>query len=191
MSVSPRSSALSRASALKRSSHDMSDFTNRLEANIMPVLQVAALVVCVVIAWIVGERYEATTVRLAWPEVTRNGTLAGAVLLAVLACTAWVTAHAYMVADHTMRLVLLGLFALVAVLLAVAAWMFFREDRVTAAFYLVVAAILAVAVHTYLCWRHLAMFGLAAMVPMILLVLFLLWQFWPESVPCTPATTSA
>lgn len=191
MSVSPRSSALTRAGTLRKSSHDMSYFTSRLEDNIMPVLAVAALIVGLVIAWFVGERYEATTTRFNWPEVTRNGCLAGVVLLAVLCVTAWVTGSAYMKADHTMRLVLLGLFLLVAVLLAVAAWMYFREERMHAAFYLVVAAALAVAVHTYLCWRDLGLYGAAAMIPAILLVLFLLWQFWPETVASTPATTTA
>lgn len=190
MSVSPRSSALSRASSLKRSHSDMSDLAGYLEANIKPVLVVAALVVTVVVAWLVGDKYEAATVRQGWPEVTRNGTLAGAVLLAVLAVTAWVTAHAYMSADRTIRMALLAIFVAVAVLVAVALWMYFSEDRVTVAFYLVVAAVLLVAVHTYLCWRELAMMGVVGMVPAVLLGLFLLWQFWPES-SATPATSTA
>lgn len=190
MSTSPRSRSLASA-GYKRSSHDMSDFTRRLEDNIQVVLQLVALVVAVVIAVIVGERFDATTINHEWPEVTRNGCLAGVVLLAVLGVTAWVTAWAYMSADHTMRLVLLGLFALVAVLLAVAFWFYFREDRMNVAFWLVVAALVGVAVHAYLCYREVMLYGAVAMIPLALLCLFLIWQFWPESTGLTSTTTTA
>lgn len=189
MSVSPRSTALSRAGQ-KRYGNDMSDFTRRLESNIDVVLQGAALLVAVVIACIVGERFDSVTIQQNWPEVTRNGCLAGVVLLAVLCVTAWVTGWAYMKADHTVRLVLLGLFLAVAVLLTVAFWMYFREDRMYVAFWLVVAALVGVAVHAYLCYREVMMYGALAMVPLALLCLFLIWQFWPESSSLSTSTTT-
>jgi uncharacterized membrane protein len=94
-----------------------------------------------------------------------------------------------MKADHTMRLVLLGLFLVVAVLLAVAFWMYFREERMHVAFWLVVAALVGVAIHAYLCYREVELYGALAMVPLALLCLFLLWQFWPENSVVNPSST--
>lgn len=179
-SVSPRSSALSRASSMKRSRHDMSDFTDKLEANILPVLLVAAVVAAGVVAW-VAHNYEQVVTAHGWRELFTNGFLAGVTLLAVLGCVAWVTAHAYMHSDKTIRMVLLGIFVAAAALLVAIAWFYFRRDDVTVAFYLTVALVAGVLVHTYFCWRALAVMGVAAMVPAVLLGAFLLWQFWPSS----------
>lgn len=180
MSSSPRSSALARAKDSRRCHDGVHDLTHRLAANILPVLLLAAVVVSAVIAWLVGSRYEAVAVSKGWAEVFRYGTLAGVALLAILGVTAWVTAHAYMHSDPTYRMVLLAIFVGVSVVLGLALYFFFcRNDR-TVAFYLTVVAVLAVLVHTYLCWRAMGLMGVVGMVPAVVLGAYLLYRFWPE-----------
>lgn len=182
MSSSPRSSALSRASSLKGPRSSVSDLTYRLESNIRPVLMLAAVVAAVVIAWMVGGSYEEVAAELHWADVLQNGTLAGVCLLGVLGVTAYVTAHAFMHADHTARMVMLALFVGIAVVLGIAAYLFFcrtGSDR-KVAFYLVVAVVLAVLVHTYFVWRATDLWHACGMIPAVALGALLLWKFWPE-----------
>lgn len=174
-SVSPRSSVLSRCVPMT----PCKEWTVRLEANILPILLVAAVVVSVAVAWIAKD-YETVSTDMKWPTTFRSGTLAGVSLLAAAGCTAWVTAKAYSHGDHTARLLLLALAVGVSVCLGVATWLYFRSHDYHAAFYLVVAATLGVLVHTYFCFRHLRTVGVVGMVPAVLVCAFLLWRFWPQ-----------
>lgn len=191
MSTSPRSTVLGRSSAMKRGRSDtfglhrsdMFTLPHSLEENLLSVLVLAAVVVAAVVAYVVGDHYAAVAAQQSWQEVFQNPVLAGVALLAVLVCTAWVTAHAYMHSDHFARWVLLAIFVVAAVVLSVALWLFFRrhDDR-TIAFYLVVLAVVGLVVHTWFCWRALRVMGLVGMLPAILLGVFLLYHFWPDNV---------
>lgn len=188
MSSSPRSSALSRSSLQRsRRSVGVSSLTRQLDENIMMILVLAAVVVAAAIAWIVGERYHQRAVSLGWDELFQNGVLAGVALLLVLLVTAWITAQCYMRAHGMERWALLGIFVVIAVLLGVAAWYFWRRQDRNVAFYLVVAATVLGLVHTFLCFRAYQFMGVAGMVPAVLLLAFLLWRFWPEDEPAASA----
>ena len=107
MSTSPCSTVLGRSSAMKRGRSDtfglhrsdMFTLPHSLEEN-LSVLVLAAVVVAAVVAYVVGDHYAAVAAQQSWQEVFQNPVLAGVALLAVLVCTAWVTAHAYMHSDH-------------------------------------------------------------------------------------------
>lgn len=183
MSASPRSSVLGRSSAMKRGRSSVDSLTMRLEENLLPVLVIAAVVVAAVVAFIIGDDYSTVASQQSWQDVFQNPVLAGVVLLAVLVCTAWVTAHAYMYSEKTARWVLLAIFVGAAVVLGVALWLFFcRPDDRTVAFYLVLVVALGLLVHTWLCWRALRVMGVVGMLPALLLGVFLLWHFWPDNV---------
>jgi hypothetical protein len=154
-----------------------SNLTARLEENIVPVLLLAAIVVAAVIAWLVGDRYEAFAAADGWHTFFRNGALMGTLFLGALLCVAWVTAHAYMHADNTIRMALLALFVGIAVLAGFSLWLYFKETPdARLAFWLLLVAVVGVLVHTYLVWMHAKVMGVVGMLPLIVVGVYLLWR---------------
>lgn len=175
---STRSSSLTRVSSSRRGASS-NDFLRQLGDNILPTLVLVAVVVALVIGYIAGPYYDAKTEN--WWEIFKNTMVAGVGLTVALGAAAWVTAMCYMHADQSTRMLVLGLFAAAAVLLVIAAWMYFRRsDQRHVAFYLVLAALVALAVHTYLCFREDGVMALAGMALLVFVVAYCVYKFWPD-----------
>ena len=187
-SVSPRSSTLPRSMPI--SSCYTKEWTAQLEENILPVLLVAAAVASAVVAWIARD-YEMVTHDRKWPHCSQSGVLAGVSMLAALGCAAWVTSRVYEKSDHFYRMLLLGLFAASAVLLGVVAWMYFRTQEMNVAFYLACALVAVLLGHTYVCFRYWGSAGVLAMVPAVLLALFVAWCLYPDDGPMSVTSATA
>jgi len=115
---------------------------------------------------------------LGWPEFSQPGCLAGLILLACLAATAYGTACAYRQSDYTGQMVLIGTFVAVALLLAVAFWLFYRSLDVQTAFYVMVAVAIVALVHLYFVYRSYHTVALLVCLPLVVVVAFLLWAYW-------------
>jgi cytochrome b len=86
-------------------------------------------------------------------------------------------------------MVLVSAFVAVAVLLAVAFWLFYRSHDHSSAFWVMVAVAAVVVVHLYFVYQSAHNVALLCHVPLGALVVFLLWAYWrsyhPTPVPAT------
>mgnify|MGYP006948854022 CR=1 FL=1 len=198
VNASPRSTCppqLARSTPMKVSrSIDGSLYWARLNDNVVPILLGAAVLAAAVLCYIAKDH--SMYVRdQCWPEFSQSGPLAGFVLLAVLCLVAYGTACAYRASDYVGQMVLLGTFVAVAVLLAVAFWLFYRTHDHHTAFYVMVAAAVVALVHAFYVWRSMDTVALVCCLPFLILVGFLLWAYWRSccrlATPMTPPVLTA
>lgn len=184
---SPRTTALARARDSRSSPCNMPVFDlSMLEDNLCCILLLAAILVAAVIAhfvdYDVAKGYNAVAVARGWHQFFQNAFLAGVLLLGVLVTTACITCKVYKHACKRFRMILLGLFVGIAVLVGVSIYLYFHynedRDRVRAAFWLMLVAVVGVLVHTYICYMFHQWMGVVGMVPLIVAGLYLLWRFW-------------
>lgn len=190
--ASPRSGSpppLARSSPMKSARCvDGAMYWARLNDNIVPVMLGLAVLVAALLVWIAKD-HSVLVRELGWPEFSHPGCLAGLVLLAGLAATAYGTACAYRQSGHTGQMVLVGTFVAVAVLLAVAFWLFYRSHDYQSAFWVMVAVAIVAVVHLYFVYQSAHNVALLCCLPLAAVVVFLLWAYWRSYHPAHVTVT--